>query len=133
MLPKQEILNALKGALKLLKTEEVWTQGEFARSARTGRGCSEFGDVAGSFCLLGAVNRAAGQDNFSTMNAAETRLGRSLEDLGILVSSWEFASVTRFNDSPDTKLADVRRVLKHAIKQIKVEIEGYDVKRGVYR
>jgi len=99
----------LTKVLALLRTPEQWTQGTPARDADGNPVLCNSRD-AKSFCLVGALYRAADGQYAGAHDGARTLLTKAIIAID---RTW---SIVTFNDDPTTRHADVLRVLRRAIR-----------------
>ena len=105
MTERKTPLQVLKEARKLIAEPERWTQKVYARTTR-GRETSSLSRYAVSWCLTGALIRAAGRDNEARWGA-----GRALN--AILPDG----RIT-FNDAPGRTHPEVLAALDKAIASL---------------
>lgn len=88
-------------ALKKLNNGKNWFKGNFSN----GRG---------HYCVMGAIGAASGYKGKRLNEEFSYFMDPAVSSLKISLGHGE---VAKFNDSPDTKFSDVKRVLKAAIKR----------------
>ena len=112
------------GVLRLLRRGRAvlslfgWCCGAFARD-QCGRECDTYDDKACTFCMVGALYRAAGED-FVSQDQGKQVLERARELLWLLVPAHDEACIEDFNDNSD--LAGVKALYDRAIR---FAIEAY--------
>jgi hypothetical protein len=106
--------DVLRHARRLIADSSAWTKGAAARNA-DGATCQPRDITATCFCSIGAVVRVVGDDY-----AAFAPLLRCLMPSEVQ----PFAAVQLFNDSHDTRHADVLRMFDEAIYRAEREMEA---------
>ncbi len=113
---RDKVLEVLHEARSVLVEPGSWTQGTYARN-RFGRSVSSFEPDAVSWCAVGAVHRAAGNDpSFSPEQSAvcDGAIGALADAVGPWESDPE-GRVTAENDEEGTTVVDVLRWFDAAI------------------
>ena len=128
---------------KILNSPEKWTQGHPAEC--------EFGETvdvdspeACKFCLTGAYvlarNKVMGDEFNGITNLALLTIRKTLKEMG------KGDSLTGYNDNPDTTYYDIKNLLNHSIRNVRIwsskimkveiskdEIDGYDLLEDLKR
>lgn len=105
------VVGVLLRARSIIAEEKNWTKGCYARTG-SGDEISPHLASASSFCALGAIRRAAGENTQCHGAAAHRALhGAALQLYFTRIGT----SVPEFNDHNSTRHADVLEVFDHAI------------------
>ena len=101
---EKDVVKTAKGLLQavkhVLRTEERWTQGAFARDA-LGLDCSTFDTNACKWCLVGAIELVVGSEEYGAevVSSAQDRLYDAIKSLRI--SGLVYGTLDDFNDTWD--------------------------------
>ena len=106
---------------ELFTDESKWTKGASARNEE-GVLCPPHFSEARSWCLMGAINLCCRHDfdeRKATIHALKNAItGGRPNDLSTAIQEKntpnEVVEISRFNDSPETTFADIRKVIEEA-------------------
>lgn len=111
----------LERALDILKDPKHWIRGYLAKK-NTGLTFPEDPDAT-SFCMLGAIQRAAGEirmkENLFTVHDAQNEAREILQDCIDKKSHIDYGGIAGFNDHRNTRHSRVIGVLECAIEEAK--------------
>jgi hypothetical protein len=103
----------IEHTIKLLTPEKAWIKGTAAKTAR-GKHVAAVDSKAVSFCLIGALTRAAHELRVSPGDHTYLEVVMAVRKQLVVRGVWQ--AMIAFNDHPKTTKAHVMTALKGALK-----------------